>query len=60
MKNAYCAYRDWEYGEFDIIVFETFKEMNDFCQFNPDYQPFETSVLTLQEAKEIFKENTNA
>lgn len=53
-KNAYCAYRDWDYGEFDIIVFESREEMDDFCDFNNDYQPYLTSLLTLKEAKDIF------
>lgn len=55
-KNAYCAYRDWDQGEFDIIVFETENEMIDFCKFNNDYQEFYTSILTLKEAKDIFGE----
>ena len=56
MKNAYCAYRDWDQGEFDIIVFETEDEMIDFCKFNNDYQEYHTSILTLREAKDIFGE----
>ncbi len=67
MKDAYCAFRDWDYGDFDIIVFETAQEMEDFCNFNNDYRPFSTSVLTLQGAKKIWdnkpiqhKENQNA
>lgn len=60
MKNAYCAYRYWTCGDFDIIVFETPEEMYEFCKFNSDYQEFETSILTLQEAKDVFKENANA
>jgi hypothetical protein len=56
MKNAYCAYRDWDFGEFDIIVFESRKAMKEFCDFNNDYQPYPTSVLTLKEAKDIFRE----
>ncbi len=36
MKDAYCAFRDWDYGDFDIIVFETAQEMEDFCNFNND------------------------
>ena len=59
-KNAYCAYRDWDYGEFDIIVFENEDEMIMFCSFNPDYQEFTTSILTFAEAKNIFQEDTNA
>lgn len=57
MKDAYCAYRDWDYGEFDIIVFESREEMEEFCEFNQDYQPFPTSVFTLKEAKDIFPSN---
>lgn len=60
MKNAYCAYRDWDFGEFDIIVFDSREEMEEFCQFNPKYQTYPTSILTLKEAKEIFEENQNA
>jgi hypothetical protein len=54
MRNAFCAYRDWDQGEFDIIVFETEDEMIDFCKFNNDYQEFYTSILTLKEAKDLF------
>ena len=54
MKDVYCVYRDWEFGEFDIIVFRTLEEAEAFCEFNPDYRFFETSVLSLEEAKAIF------
>ena len=58
-KNAFCAYRDWDRGEFDIIVFETEQEMLEFCEFNHDYEPYTTSVLSLQDAKDIFSNKPN-
>jgi len=55
-EDAFCAVRHWEKGDFDIIVFTNYQEMIDFCSFNDDYTEFETSVLSLSEAKSIFSE----
>ena len=55
MKDIFCAFRDWDYGDFDIIAFETKQDMLSFCEFNTDYKPFSTSIMSLQEAKAIFE-----
>lgn len=54
MKDIFCVYRDWDYGSFDIIAFETRKEAEEFCLFNPDYQEYPTSIMNLKDAKAIF------
>jgi hypothetical protein len=54
MRNLYLAYRDTDRGEFDIIGFATQKEMEEFCEFNDDYDGYLTNEMTLDEAKSIF------
>ena len=55
MRELYLAYRDWDRGEFDIIGFHTREEMEEFCQFNPDYDGYLTNEMNLKEAKSIFE-----
>ena len=55
LKNLYLVYRDWEYGEFDIFGLPSREEAEEFCEFNPDYQLYESSEYTLETAKSIFE-----
>ena len=43
MKDIFCVYRDWDYGSFDIIAFETRKEAEElsFKQTENDWQEFD-------------------
>ena len=42
-------------GDFDIMGFETYQDMIDFCDFNSSYMPFETRLFSLNDAKAIFE-----
>lgn len=55
MKNLYLVYRDTDKGEFDIFGLDTLKEAIEFCEFNPDYQVFESTQYSLENAKTIFE-----
>jgi len=55
MKTLYLVYRDWDKGEFDIFGLPTLEDAEQFCEFNPDYQIYETSEHTLETAKSIFE-----
>jgi hypothetical protein len=53
--DLFCAYRSDIGGEFDIIGFETYHDMVEFCDFNTAYMPYETRLYSLKDAKEIFE-----
>ena len=53
-NSLFCAYRSEIGADFDIIGFESYQDMIDFCDFNQEYLPFETGLYSLKDAKEIF------
>lgn len=55
MKDLYLVYRDWHNGDFDIMGLDTLEQAIQFCEFNPDYQLYETTQYDLAAAKSIFK-----
>lgn len=55
MKDLFLVYRDWDKGEFDIFGLPTLDEAIAFCEFNPDYELYESSIYSLDDAKSIFE-----
>ena len=55
MNDLYLVYRDWDKGEFDIFGLPTLAEAVEFCEFNPDYQLYVSTLYALNEAKSIFE-----
>jgi len=53
--DLFCAVRNDIGGEFDIIGFETYQDMVDFCDTNTAYLPFETRLYSLKDALSIFE-----
>jgi hypothetical protein len=55
MKDLFLVYRDWDKGEFDIFGLPTLADALEFCEFNPDYQLYVSTLYSLNEAKSIFE-----
>lgn len=55
MNDLYLVYRDWDKGEFDIFGLPTLADALEFCEFNSDYQLYESSLYSLNQAKSIFE-----
>ncbi len=55
MNDLFLVYRDWDKGEFDIFGLPTLADALEFCEFNPDYELYESSLYSLDQAKSIFE-----
>ena len=53
--DLFCAVRNDLGEDFDIMGFQTYQDMIDFCDFNSSYMPFETRLFSLNDAKAIFE-----
>lgn len=52
--KLFLAVRHDENGEFDVIGFKSYEDQIAFIEFNQDYSPFDTYLMSLNEAKAIF------